>query len=138
MPNWIDLNGALAILVWFAAAMPNLVVQLWVTFKLTADFDELKEIFEHNNIAVALAVGGQIIGLVLIMTASILFNTSIPQMLLFTWLGWLLQIATFIILEKLTPRYKVTTLLKEGQVATGLMVGIIFVALGLFVGGLFS
>jgi putative membrane protein len=138
MSDWIDLQATLAVVLWFAFAFPTLVLQLALTFKLTTGVDEMTEIFERDNIAVALAVGGQLLGLVIIVLFGILHNETIPHMLVSSWLGWLLQMAAYWLLDRLTPRWDITAKLKEGQIASGVFVGVLFVALGLLCGGVIA
>lgn len=138
MSNLIDVNAILAVLLWFAVSLPNLMVQLALTFKLTTHVDEMTEIFERDNVAVALVVGGQLLGLVIIIVFGILQNDTIPHMLVSSWLGWLLQMAAYWLLNRLTPQWNISAKLKEGRIAAGLFVGLSFLALGILCGGLIA
>lgn len=91
------------------------------------DWDEISD----GNIAVALSVGGKIIGLSIILLFSILENDSIPRTVLWGAYGIVLQIIVYYLFEFLT-RFSIQEKLKSRNIAVGIMsfcvsVGIAFV-----------
>lgn len=129
----MDLNFSLPaimnVLKWSVVAIPLLVALLALTCRLSP-LNEMQEIFDKGNLAVAIALIGKALGLALILESGIHFNETIPQLVVSTVLGWLIQVLSYILLELATPKWNLNEKLKEGNVAVGVLVGGMFLVLG--------
>ncbi|HET7626802.1 MAG TPA: DUF350 domain-containing protein [Bacillales bacterium] len=123
----------LATLAYFVAAGVIVLVGIIVFEWITTQYKDWKEI-EEGNAAVALSVGGKIIGISVILMFSILENASIPSTMIWGAFGVVLQIIVYFLFEWLTRTFSVQTKLKEGNVAVGIISMSISIGLGLVIG----
>ncbi|MNI94538.1 hypothetical protein D3C73_1526600 [compost metagenome] len=85
--------------------------------------EELKK----GNKAAALAMGGKFIGTAIILGVAAYTNTSIWFMILWFAVGYVCLIAAYWIFELVTPGFKVSDHLQQGNVAVGLFLCLVFI-----------
>lgn len=125
----MDFPVVVNVLKWSVVAIPLLIALLALTCRLSP-LKEMQEIFEKGNLAVAIALAGKALGLALILESGIRFNETIPQLVIFTVIGWLVQVLSYVLLEVATPKWNLNEKLQEGNVAVGVLVGAMFLVLG--------
>jgi putative membrane protein len=82
-----------------------------------------------GNAAAAASLGGAIIGFVLPVASSIENSVSLLDMLLWALVSLVVQLLAFLIVRALIP--SISKNVEEGQMASGLFLGAVAVALGL-------
>lgn len=96
---------------------------------LTPAYSLWKEIAK-GNLAVALALGGKIIGLALILHQAIAQNDTIWQTLGWSSLGIVMLLVAYYVFELITPNLNVNQELLQDNRAVGIVVMSLFIALG--------
>lgn len=130
----IPLEAVGAMLIWVLAALVLLLVGHVAAAAVSTRIEEGREIFERDNVAVAVAAAGLLIGQGLIINSAIRHNDTIPQMFLWGAIGLVVKLAAYALFDLITPKWKLTANLREGKVATGIFVGTLFAVLGGIVG----
>lgn len=82
-----------------------------------------------GNVAAAASLGGSIIGFVLPVASSIENSVSLIDMLLWSLVALVVQLIAFVIARAMVPA--ISKNVEEGQVASGVFLGAIAIALGL-------
>jgi putative membrane protein len=82
-----------------------------------------------GNAAAAASLGGAIIGFVLPVASSIENSVSLLDMLLWALISLVVQLLAFLIVRALIP--SISKNVEEGQMASGLFLGAVAIALGL-------
>ncbi|HEX6923246.1 MAG TPA: DUF350 domain-containing protein [Bacillales bacterium] len=121
-----------ATLAFFVAAGVIVLIGIWVFEMITTKYKDWKEI-EEGNYAVALSVGGKVVGICEILMFAIYTNGTIWETALWGAIGVVLQIIVYFIFDWLTP-FSVQEKLKENNVAVGIISFSISVGLGLVLG----
>ncbi|HEU5138974.1 MAG TPA: DUF350 domain-containing protein [Bacillales bacterium] len=127
------MGPVVATLLYFIAAGIIVLIGIWVFEMITTKYKDWKEI-EEGNYAVALSVGGKVIGICEILMFAILENGTIAGTMLWGALGVVLQIVVYFLFEWLTRSFSVQDKLKENNVAVGIVSFCISVGLGLVIG----
>lgn len=135
MTEMIDqlLTHPLGVLVgFFSVAILALIVYLscfeWVT-KYNC-WDEIRT----GNVAAAMVTGGKIFALCNVMRYSITANTSIYEMIKWSFFGFILLLGAYLLLEFLTPVFSVDDEIAKDNRAVGLIVMLITVSLSYIIG----
>lgn len=97
-----------------------------VVFTLMTPFKDMDEL-KKGNVAVALALGGKFLATAIILGVAAYTNTSIWFMMLWFAVGYVCLIAAYWIFELFTPGFKISDHLKQGNVAVGVMLCLVFV-----------
>lgn len=87
------------------------------------------ELIRAGNSAAAASLGGAIIGFVLPVASSIEFSVSLVDMLLWSVVSLLVQLVGFVVVRALIP--DLSKKVQEGQLASGVFLGAVAIALGL-------
>lgn len=82
-----------------------------------------------GNAAAAASLGGAIVGFVLPVASSIENSVSLVDMLLWALISLVVQLLAFLIVRALVPT--ISKNVEEGQMASGLFLGAVAIALGL-------
>lgn len=96
-------------------------------FQKITRFDDWREI-GRGNVAAALASGGQVLGLAHIIHSAIVHNQGLGATLLWTGVGFVLQVLGYFLFDLITP-FKNDQEIAKGNVAVGALLAIITVAL---------
>ena len=121
-----SLAGLPAFLTYFFLSLALLVVFLAVYLAITP-YSELA-LIRQGNVAAAISLGGAIIGFVLPLARAV--TQSVSTLDLVTWGGVALvvQVVVFFLVGKLVP--KLTSAVKDGQVAAAAFLAALAVAVG--------
>ncbi|MFF3921432.1 DUF350 domain-containing protein [Paenibacillus lactis] len=127
------LTHPLGVLVgYFSVAILALIVYLYI-FELVTKYNCWDEI-RKGNVAAAMATGGKVFGICNVMRYSITANTSIYGMIKWSFLGFILLLAAYLLLEFLTPVFSVDEEIGKDNRAVGLIVLLITVSLSYIIG----
>ncbi|OES46225.1 DUF350 domain-containing protein [Domibacillus iocasae] len=131
------MNPFLLTFLYYAVAIAVVIVGL-VIFELMTkkykDWDEIK----GNNAAVALSIGGKIIGICIIITFSIFHNDTIIETTIWGLFGMVLQLIAYVLFEVLTRSFSVEEQLKRGNLAVGIVSFSVSVGLAFVIGASIS
>ncbi|WP_221563302.1 DUF350 domain-containing protein [Alkalihalobacillus sp. TS-13] len=120
-------------LLYFIAAVVIVVIGLVIFELVTTKYKDWEEI-NRGNSAVALSIGGKIIGICIILAFSIYTNDSIPQTVLWGGYGVVLQLVAYYLFDFLTRRFTVEKELKNGNVSVGIVSMCVSIGLAFVVG----
>lgn len=118
---------------YFIAAVVVVVVGLIVFELITTKYKDWEQI-ENGNTAVALSIGGKIIGICLILAFSIYHSSHVLETIIWGAYGVVLQLIAYYIFDFLTRRFSVEQKLSEGVVSVGILSMCVSIGLGLVVG----
>ncbi|HYG57704.1 MAG TPA: DUF350 domain-containing protein [Symbiobacteriaceae bacterium] len=118
-------QGWVQAIIYYLVALAAGGVGLFLFQKLT-HFDDWKEIGK-GNVAAALASGGQILGLAVVIHAAVISNQSVLMTLMWTGIGFVMQVLGYFVFDVFTP-FKNEQEIARGNVAVGAMSAIITVA----------
>lgn len=117
----VFINILVSVLVMIVLQLLGMLIFSWMTpFK---DMEELKK----GNVAVGLAFGGKFLATAIILGVAAYTNTSIWFMAMWFAVGYVCLVAAYWIFELLTIGFKVSDHLKNGNVAVGALLCMIFV-----------
>lgn len=102
-------------------------------FELVTKYDNWEEI-KNGNMAVAMATGGKIFGILNIFRYSILHNDSLFVMIGWGIFGFFLLLIAYFIFEFLTPKFNVDEEIGKGNRAVGFISMVISVGLSYVIG----
>ncbi|MFC7681150.1 DUF350 domain-containing protein [Paenibacillus sp. GCM10028914] len=117
---------------YFSVAILALIVYL-SCFELVTKYNCWEEI-RKGNVAAAMATGGKIFGICNLMRYSIASSSSVYDMIKWSFLGFLLLLAAYFLLEFLTPVFSVDEEIAKDNRAVGLIVLIITASLSFIIG----
>lgn len=117
---------------YYILAIVSIVVFLAV-FEIITKYDDWKEIKE-GNFSVAMATGGKILGISIIMGFSIYHNDNLWDTFVWGAYGFLLQLIAYYLFEFFTPRFKIDEEIKQDNRAVGLLSFLISVSLSIVIG----
>jgi putative membrane protein len=127
------LNAFLATLVYVIVSVIVVLIGLVLFGWATTKYKDWEEI-EKGNTAVALSVGGKIVGLSIIMLFAILEGDHVTIVMLWGGLGVILQLIIYYLFDFLTPKFSVQEKLKEGNIAVGIISLCVSIGLGFVIG----
>ncbi|WP_410512799.1 DUF350 domain-containing protein [Paenibacillus sp. BR2-3] len=117
----IVINLVVSVLVIILLQYLGMIIFSWMTpFR---DMEELK----NGNVAVALALGGKFMATAIILGVAAFTNTSIWFMMLWFAVGYVCLVAAYWIFELVTPGFTISEHLKQGNVAVGIMLCMVFI-----------
>lgn len=129
----IDQVGpVVATLLYFIVSGIIVLLGLWV-FKMITKYNDWEEI-KQGNYAVALSVGGKIVGMSLILMFSILENGTLWGTILWGAFGAALQIIVYFLYDILTRSFSVQEQLQEKNIAVGIIAFCVSTGAGLVIG----
>ncbi|MCI2255941.1 DUF350 domain-containing protein [Domibacillus sp. 8LH] len=131
------MNPFLLTFLYFIVAIAVVVVGLIVFEQITRKYKDWDEI-RGNNTAVALSIGGKIIGICIIITFSIFHNDTITETIIWGLFGMVLQLAAYILFELMTRSFSVEEQLKSGNLAVGIVSFSVSVGLAFVIGASIS
>ncbi len=118
---------------YFAVGLGLLIVGIFL-FEMTTKNKEFQLISQGNK-AAAYALGGKIIGLSIVLYASIANSISLYDMVVWGAVAIIVQILAFYIVEWMTPRFHITKAIDDDNQAVGLFLLFVSIALGLTIAG---
>jgi len=126
----IVINIVVSVIAMILLQLLGMVVFNWMT--PYRDMEELKK----GNVAVALALGGKFLGTAIILGVSAFTNTSILHMVLWFAVGYVCLVVSYWIFELVTPGFKISDQLKQGNVAVGTLLCLVFIGMAFAVSSL--
>lgn len=102
-------------------------------FELVTKYENWKEI-KNGNVAVAMATGGKIFGIVNVFRHSILHHDTLLMMIVWGVYGFILLLLGYFIFEFLTPKFNVDEEIKNDNRAVGFISMMISVSLSYVIG----
>lgn len=125
-------NPYVATLVFFVVACVIVLIGVWLFELVTTKYKDWDEIAD-GNYAVALSVGGKIVGLCVILLFAIIENSLIINVIIWGIIGIILQLIVYYLFEWIT-KFSVQEKLKERNLAVGLISFCVSVGLALVIG----
>ncbi|GIO32369.1 MULTISPECIES: DUF350 domain-containing protein [Paenibacillus] len=117
----VVVNLVVSVLVIIALQLLGMLIFSWMTpFK---DMEELKK----GNVAVGLALGGKFLATAIILGVAAYTNTSIWFMAMWFAVGYVCLVAAYWIFELVTPSFKISDCLKQGNVAVATLLSMVFI-----------
>ncbi|GIO87310.1 DUF350 domain-containing protein [Paenibacillus faecis] len=117
----IVINILVSVAVIIGLQLLGMLIFSWMTpYK---DMEELKK----GNKAAALAMGGKFMGTAIVLGIAAYTNTSIWFMILWFAVGYVCLIAAYWIFELVTPGFKISEQLQQGNVAVGIFLCLVFI-----------
>lgn len=115
------INLVVSVAVIIVLQLLGMVVFSWMTpYK---DMEEIKK----GNTAAALAMGGKFLATAIVLGVAAYTNTSIWFMMLWFAVGYVCLIAAYWIFELVTPGFRISEQLRQGNVAVGTMLCMVFI-----------
>lgn len=127
------MNPFLSTFLYFIIAVVIVIIGLIIFEMITHKYRDWEEI-EKGNTAVALSIGGKIIGICLVLSFSIYHSSELWETLIWGAYGVLLQMVAYFVFEGVTRRFSVQSKLKENNVAVGIISLAVSVGLGFVIG----
>jgi putative membrane protein len=97
-----------------------------IVFSLMTPFNDMDEL-KKGNTAVGLAMGGKFLSTGIVIGIAAYTNTSIWFMMLWFAVGYICLIASYWILELVTPGLKLSEHLQKGNVAVGVLLCLVYI-----------
>ncbi|PAD22380.1 DUF350 domain-containing protein [Terribacillus saccharophilus] len=127
------MNPFLSTFLYFIIAVVIVIIGLIIFEMITHKYRDWEEI-EKGNTAVALSIGGKIIGICLVLSFSIYHSSELWETLIWGAYGVVLQMIAYFVFEGVTRRFSVQSKLKENNVAVGIISLAVSVGLGFVIG----
>lgn len=125
-------NNYIQIAAYYSVVILCIIVFLSV-FELVTKYKNWEEI-KKGNMAVAMATGGKIFGIVNIFRYSIMQNDSLIMMIGWGIYGFVLLIVGYFIYEFLTPKFKIDEEIQNDNHAVGFISMVISIGLSFVIG----
>lgn len=110
-----------------------LMVVFLAIFELVTKYDDWEEI-KKGNLSVALATGGKLIAIAIILGFSIYHNDSLWSAFVWGLFGFVLQLLVYYLFEFFTPKFKVDEEIEKDNRAVGLLSFLISISFAIVVG----
>jgi putative membrane protein len=118
---------------YFAVASLTVIIGLFFFEIITTKYKDW-DVIGNGNRAVALSVGGKIVGICVILSFSILHNDTILMTMIWGGYGILLQLVAYYVFDFTTRQFSVEDQLKEGNVAVGIVSFCVSIGLAFVIG----
>ena len=109
-----------------------------VLYAKVTPYDDYQMIFEQNNIASALGFGGAIIGLCIPLHSALVYSVSYTDFVMWAGIAMMVQLLFALIMTRLGGRFSVEKHIRNGDVATGVLMASLSIAIGLLNAGSMS
>lgn len=120
----------------FVISMVIVAITIVVVSKATR-YDDWEEI-KNGNMAAAMVLGGNILGIGNIMRFAVTSNSNPLEMLLWGMVGIVLLVLVHLIYDRLLPRLEVESEIKAGNKAVGFVVMMLLISLSYVIGASIS
>ena len=118
---------------YFVVAIIVVIIGLVIFELITKKYKDWEEIHSANH-AVALSIGGKIIGICIILAFSIVHNDTLIETAIWGGYGLFLLMMSYIIFELFTRRFSVEEQLHKKNMAVGIISFSVSVGLALVIG----
>jgi putative membrane protein len=123
----------IATFLYFVIAIIVVLVGLFVFEKITTKYKDWEEI-GNGNTAVALSVGGKIVGICIILSFAIYHSVIIWETLIWGAYGVFLQMIAYYLFEAFTRKFSVEEKIKENNVSVGIISMTVSIGLAFVIG----
>jgi putative membrane protein len=120
-------------LIYFFVAIGVVLVGLVVFELITTKYKDWDEILKGNH-AVALSIGGKIVGICIILAFSIYNSADIVETLIWGGVGIVLQMVSYLLFQLFTRNFSVEEQLHKGNIAVGIISMCVSIGLGFVIG----
>ncbi|WP_366247947.1 DUF350 domain-containing protein [Terribacillus aidingensis] len=127
------MNPFLSTFLYFVIAVVIVIIGLIIFELITHKYRDWEEI-EKGNTAVALSIGGKIIGICLVLSFSIYHSSELWETLIWGAYGVVLQMIAYFVFEGVTRRFSVQSKLKDNNIAVGIISLAVSIGLGFVIG----
>lgn len=121
----------------FLTALIVLIVFLFLYAKVTP-YDDYEMIFTRNNTASALGFGGAIVGLCIPLYSALVNSVSYTDFVTWATVAMVIQLLFAFIMTRLGGKFSVEKHINNGDVAVGILMAMISIAIGLLNAGSMS
>ncbi len=123
--------------VYFITALAVFALFLFLYAKVTP-YDDYRMIFEQNNTASALGFGGAVLGVSIPMYSALVHSVSYSDFAMWASVAMAVQLIFALILTRLGGKFSVKQHIENGDVAAGVMMAFMSIAIGLLNAGSMS
>ncbi|MBD7938310.1 DUF350 domain-containing protein [Cytobacillus sp. Sa5YUA1] len=120
-------------LIYFLIAVAIILIGVVVFELLTTKYKDWDEILNGNH-AVALSVGGKIVGISIVLAFSIYNSGTILDTVIWGLVGILLQMVAYFLFELFTRKFSVEEQLKKGNISVAIISMCVSIGLGFIIG----
>lgn len=120
-------------LIYFFVAVGVVLVGLVIFELITTKYKDWDEILKGNH-AVALSIGGKIVGICIILAFSIYNSADIVETLIWGGVGIVLQMVAYLLFQLFTRNFSVEEQLHKGNIAVGIISMCVSIGLGFVIG----
>ncbi|WP_207667389.1 DUF350 domain-containing protein [Clostridium sp. 1xD42-85] len=100
---------------------------------MTQKYKDWDEVLKGNH-AVALSIGGKIVGICIVLAFSIYNSANIIDTLIWGGVGIVLQMAAYLLFQLFTRNFSVEEQLQKGNIAVGIISMSVSIGLGFVIG----
>jgi putative membrane protein len=119
--------------VYFVISIVVVLIGLIIFEMLTRKYKDWDEVLNGNN-AVALSIGGKIIGICIILAFSIYHSASVIDTIIWGAFGILLQMIAYLLFELFSRKFSVEEQLKKGNISVGIISMCVSIGLAFVIG----
>lgn len=121
----------------FLTAIAVCVIFLFLYAKVTP-YDDYQMIFSENNTASALGFGGAIVGLCIPLYSALTNSVSYIDFVIWAGVAMVVQLLFALCMTRLSGKYSVTKHISDGNIAVGILMAFMSIAIGLLNAGSMS
>lgn len=118
---------------YFVVAIIVVLIGVFIFELITKKYKDWEEVHSGNQ-AVALSIGGKIIGICIILTFSIFHNDTVLETAIWGGYGIVLLMVAYVLFELFTRRFKVEEQLHKRNMAVGIISFSVSVGLAFVIG----
>lgn len=119
--------------VYFVIAIAIVLIGLVIFEIMTKQYKDWDEVLGGNH-AVALSIGGKIIGICIILAFSIYHSASVLDTIIWGAFGIVLQMIAYLLFELFTRKFSVEEQLKKGNISVGIIAMCVSIGLAFVIG----
>lgn len=109
-----------------------------VLYAKVTPYDDYQMIFEQNNIASALGFGGAVIGLCIPLHSALVYSVSYTDFVMWAGIAMIVQLLFALLMTRLGGTFSVERHIRNGDVAMGVLMASLSIAIGLLNAGSMS
>lgn len=131
------INYFFSFAIFFLTAMAVGTLFLFLYSKVTP-YDDYQMIFSENNTASALGFGGAIVGLCIPLYSALVNSVSYVDFVIWAVVAMVVQLLFAFIVTRLDGKYSVKKHISDGNIAIGILMAFMSIAIGLLNAGSMS
>ncbi|API92634.1 UPF0719 transmembrane protein YshE [Virgibacillus pantothenticus] len=120
-------------LIYFFVAIFIVLIGLIIFELMTQKYKDWDEVLKGNH-AVALSIGGKIVGICIVLAFSIYNSANIIDTLIWGGVGIVLQMVAYLLFQLFTRNFSVEEQLQKGNIAVGIISMSVSIGLGFVIG----